>query len=366
LIPRKRRVVIVSLAILLLLGLFWARTVVKAAIVLGLLGVFLADVIAPPVEALRRRITIGPRRRALPRGLAIGLVYVALAASAIPLALATPRLERQMSQLRHHAPEYLAATGSRIRAAGRLYRHYPVPIQIEAAARTLGARGASFVQRHTREGLNELEQIVRYLPWLAIVPVLAFFLLTDAPAFRRSALRALPHGHLQWRGTEILRDANTTLAAYIRSQLLAALIAGTLCGLGFAALGVPYALLLGVAAAALELLPLIGPMIVAVAASTVTPDARVLVVLAFLVAVRIVQDQIIFPRVMGRRLRLHPLAVILAVWAGAELGGIAGVFIAIPIVAFAAMGVRHWREYRDIEHLLAQHDSNAPPAPQTR
>jgi predicted PurR-regulated permease PerM len=149
LIPRKRRVVIVSLAILLLLGLFWARTVVKAAIVLGLLGVFLADVIAPPVEALRRRITIGPRRRALPRGLAIGLVYVALAASAIPLALATPRLERQMSQLRHHAPEYLAATGSRIRAAGRLYRHYPVPIQIEAAARTLGARGASFVQRQT-------------------------------------------------------------------------------------------------------------------------------------------------------------------------------------------------------------------------
>ena len=63
-----------------------------------------------------------------------------------------------------------------------------------------------------------------YLPWLILIPILAFFLLKDAESFRRSALLMLPRGRWRWRGDEFFQDINSTLAAYIRAQLTACLL----------------------------------------------------------------------------------------------------------------------------------------------
>ena len=68
--------------------------------------------------------------------------------------------------------------------------------------------------------------------------------------------------------------------------------------------------------------------------------------IAFLGVLRIVQDYVVYPRLIRRGLSLHPLAVIVAVLAGAELGGIAGVFLAVPAVAVVSVVIRHvlaWR-----------------------
>jgi AI-2E family transporter len=61
---------------------------------------------------------------------------------------------------------------------------------------------------------------------------------------------------------------------------------------------------------------------------------------------RVVEDYVIYPHLIGRDIDLHPLVVILAVLAGVELGGIAGIFIAIPIVALVTVVGRHWLEWR--------------------
>ena len=61
---------------------------------------------------------------------------------------------------------------------------------------------------------------------------------------------------------------------------------------------------------------------------------------------RIVEDYVIYPRLIGRHIDLHPLVVILAVLAGAELGGIAGIFVAVPVVALVMVAARHWLEWR--------------------
>ncbi|MCV5555932.1 AI-2E family transporter, partial [Escherichia coli] len=71
-----------------------------------------------------------------------------------------------------------------------------------------------------------------YLPWLILIPILAFFLLKDAESFRRSALQMIPQGRLRWRGDEFFQDVNRTLAAYIRAQLIACLLIGTICTIG--------------------------------------------------------------------------------------------------------------------------------------
>ena len=91
----------------------------------------------------------------------------------------------------------------------------------------------------------------------------------------------------------------------------------------------------------------------AVVATAMAPE-RVVAVLVFLAALRLLQDYAIYPRLISRAMHLHPLAVVVALWAGAALGGLVGVCLAIPIVGVMQVTYRHWREYRDIEHLVGE------------
>ena len=151
------------------------------------------------------------------------------------------------------------------------------------------------------------------------------------------------------RGHRLFKDLNATLAAYMRAQLLACALVGVLCGMGFAVLGIPYAALLGLAAGALEFIPLVGPLVLATIAAAIAAfhsPMLALKAIGFLAVLRLVEDYMIYPRLIRRGVELHPLAVILAVLAGAELGGVAGVFLAVPAAAMVAVVGRHWLGWR--------------------
>jgi hypothetical protein len=77
-------------------------------------------------------------------------------------------------------------------------------------------------------------------------------------------------------------------------------------------------------------------------------------VLAFLGALRLVQDYVVFPRLVRRGIHMHPLGVILAILSGAELAGFAGVFLAIPAVAVLSVMHRHLLEYRGSGGLVSE------------
>jgi predicted PurR-regulated permease PerM len=77
--------------------------------------------------------------------------------------------------------------------------------------------------------------------------------------------------------------------------------------------------------------------------------------LTFLAVLRLVEDYVIYPRLLGRGVHLHPLAVILVVLAGAELGGVAGVFLAVPVVAVGTVAVKNWLEWREADGRAARH-----------
>src|SRR5947208_6454577 len=195
--------------------------------------------------------------------------------------------------------------------------------------------------------------LIIYLPWLVLIPILGFFLLKDADSFRRSALAMLPRGRLRWRGDEFFQDVNSTLAAYIRAQLTACVLIGVISRVGFALIGMPSPLVLGLIAGALEFVPLVGPLVVAILAALLallhSGFAMAFIVLLFLGVLRIVQDYVIYPRIIGTGIHLHPLAVILAILSGAELAGVAGIFLAIPVIAILTVSYRHWLEHRGSE-----------------
>jgi len=191
------------------------------------------------------------------------------------------------------------------------------------------------------------------LPWLVLIPILGFFFLKDADSFRRSVLAMLPRGRLRWRGDEFFQDVNSTLAAYIRAQLTACILVGIISSLGFALIGLPNPLVLGLIAGILEFVPLIGPLMVAILAALLallhSGFGMAFVVLLFLGVLRVIEDYVIYPRIIGEGIHLHPLAVILAVLAGAELAGVAGIFLAIPVIAIITVSYRHWLEHRGSE-----------------
>jgi predicted PurR-regulated permease PerM len=147
---------------------------------------------------------------------------------------------------------------------------------------------------------------------------------------------------------------NSALAGYVRAQTAAGVIVGVVCVAGFGLLQVPSAVSLGVAAGVLELVPALGPMTAFLVAATQAGD-RLLEVVAFLGGLRLVQDYVIYPRLIRHGMHLSTPAVILTIWIGAVLGGAAGVILAIPVAGFLSVSFRHWREYREVERLVRTH-----------
>lgn len=344
--------VLVALAVTAL-----AWPLVRRLVLLASTSVLLAYLIAPLVELVRRRLVFGPGRQPLSRGLALLIIYVTIGGCAlVAWRLATPRFERQMRNLSVEAHRTMHATMARVRALDQAWLGLgvPAPFDERVAAFTLGLAGQA--ESHADAVLQEANEHVPFLPWLGLAPVFAFFLIKDWKAFRQSAVRVLPEGHLRWRGEEFLRHVNTVLAGYTRAQLLSCLIIGAVCAAGFALLRVPYPLALGALGGVLEFLPVVGPLATALVAASLVSGPQLILLIGFLVGLRLVQDYVIYPRLTGLRMHLHPAAIVVAVLLGAKFGGLVGVFCAVPLVGVGAVMVRHYREYRDIQILIREHE----------
>jgi predicted PurR-regulated permease PerM len=317
--------------------------------VILLLSVFLAYMLAPALPPIRRRVRIGRRQRPISDAAAIVLIYIALF---VPGALlwrqSAPSVRHWIAVTAPTAVDRLFAGGS-VAAIERTFAPLPGSVQMTLTRTGLGAAAA--IEHSARETFAELITAARYAAWLAVTPIVAFLLLTGAPAFQRSALRVLPRGHLQWRFEEYLRDVNSALAGYVRAQVGAGIIVAAISVVGFLLLGTPSAIALGVLAGILELVPAIGPLTVLLIATSLTD--HVIPVILFLAALRIVQDYVVYPRLIRSGMHLSTIAVIMTVWTGAVLAGAAGVIIAIPAAGFLSVSMRHWREYREIERLVA-------------
>ena len=339
-------------------ALLWILFTLQSIILLVVLSVFFAYLIAPLVEFVRRPFNLGRRERVMPRPAAIGIVYLGIFGSiGLALYFLLPRLGTQIKLFGQQAPIYLTSAKALSQRLDRLYGNLELPDAVRETVRTNLVHTIETVGGYMTEGLsNVLLSSLPYLPWLVLIPILAFFLLKDADSFRRSALQMLPRGRWRWRGDEFFQDVNSTLAAYIRAQLIACFLIGLICTIGFYLIGLPYWLFFGIAAGLLEFIPLVGPLIVAVATGLIASFYSVrqaIVVLLFLGILRIVQDYVLYPRIIGQGIHLHPLAVILAILCGAELAGVAGIFLAIPVIAVLTVSYRHWLEHRGSEGLVA-------------
>jgi predicted PurR-regulated permease PerM len=340
----------------------WVFYALTGVLLVVVLAIFFAYLISPLIELVRRGLARrgrGDEPRLLPRTAAIAVVYVAIFGSlGLGAWVLTPQLGAQMADIAQQAPGYITNAQQRADRLNSALAELHLPKSVrDSASKTLTAAIDDVGKYVTGEGFSSAINFLGYLPYLVLIPILAFFFLKDADSFRRSALMMLPQGRIRWRGDELFQDINSTLAAYIRAQLISCLLIGSVCTTGFALLGVRYALVLGLVAGMLEFIPLLGPVVVAVLAGTVAgfdSVTKALAVLVFLGVLRIVQDYVLYPRIIGSGIHLHPLAVILAILAGHELAGVAGIFLAIPVIAVLTVTYRHWLEHRGSSGLVAE------------
>ena len=187
--------------------------------------------------------------------------------------------------------------------------------------------------------------------WLLIVvPILAIFFLKDGRGFSQVGLSLVQSRPQREFLQDVLADLNQMLAQFIRAQLeLAAL--SLLVYISFmSAARVPYALVLGTAGGMMEFIPVVGPLVAGVvilAVALLMSYPHWLMLLAFLIAWRLIQDYVVSPRIMGKSMELHPLAAIFGVLAGAEIAGVLGVYLSIPVMASLRIVWRRWRLYAE-------------------
>ena len=169
----------------------------------------------------------------------------------------------------------------------------------------------------------------------------------DGPQIRDALLRWLNPVTQRGNLALIASDLDDALGHYVRALGLLTLATLIVYGIFFSAAGVPYAIFLAAIAAILEILPLLGPLTAALIALFVAGLSgydHLLWIAGFILCYRIFQDYVLYPYLMGDGSRIPPVMIIFGLLAGEQLGGVAGVFLSVPVIVAVVIVARHWRD----------------------
>lgn len=294
---------------------------VRDVLVLIGLALFLAVGLEPAVSFLARH--------KFPRWAAVATVLVAaLAVVGGFLAAAIPPVVRQASLFVTQAPSMLTRLQRHNSLLGQLTERVHLQQRLQ---QVLGGDSSSLFS-----GLLGAGQVVfSALASALIVVVLTVYFVADLPRIRATLYRLVPHSRRP--RTILLGDEIfAKIGGYVLGNLLISLIAGALSFTFLTIFGVPYALLLSIFVAILDLLPVIGSTIAGVVVCLVALSVSLpacLATIGFFLLYRLVEDYLLVPRIIGRVLKVPALVTVVAVLVGGALLGIVGALIAIPAAA---------------------------------
>ncbi len=305
---------------------------IRETIFILILAVMFAYLLTPLVDVINRML---PGRSRTP-GLAI--TYVVLIGLMVVVGIEIgSQVADQATSLVAKAPQFF----DKLRSATPRTQNLPY---LESLRSDVTGRIQTFLQTRSSDIVSYLPSagmkvlsFSSYLIFLILVPILSFFLLSDAAQIRDSIIALIPPGPRRDTWTHIMGDTNILLGQYVRSMGVLCLTVFVVFAIALSIFGVPYAILLATIAFPLEIIPMVGPLIAAtiiIVVSIATGYDHVLGLIVFLGVYRVFQDYVFSPRLMSSGVEVHPLLVILGVLAGEKLGGIPGMFLSVPVIAF--------------------------------
>src|SRR4051812_20417233 len=326
-----RTIARIVLTVVVTLGTLYLLYQVRSVLLLVFISAFLAVALGPPVYWFRRR--------RVPRGLSILIVYLLIAAGIVGIGLLiVPQVVSQVDQLAKDIPNYV----SDLRKS-KEFRKYDDKYHISKKLNEQAAKLPS----HLGEAAGALQSITvgvfGALVKLVTVLTMTFFLLLDGERIAGFFLRLRgPDNEARYRG--IASDVYRSISGYVAGNLFISVVAGLVAYFTMLILDVPFAVPLAVLMAFLDLIPLVGATLGGVAIGIVTafhdfPTDTIIWAVVFIVYQQI-ENNVIQPVVYRRTVNVPPLMVIVAILIGGSLLGILGALVAIPVAATVQIVVR--------------------------
>lgn len=332
----SKRVVRISIIIgVLLLGLYFLWQV-RSGLYPFIIAFFLAYLLNPAVCYLENK--------GLKRIWAIAVIYVVLFFVVIAGgSRLIPIIIRELEGLAKDLPMIIDNAEHLAKDIQSQYENSLLPYSLRVAIDKSLWQVQSEAQAFIASVVSAIISLFSHFIGLAITPILSFYLLHDWYEIKEELLAILPSS---WRHEFIMlfRDVDKVLGGVIRGQVTVAVIVGVLVSTGLYFLKVPYALIIGILAGMLDVIPYFGAFIGAAPAVTFallySPWLAAKVVLLFFV-IHQLEGTIIGPKVLGESVGLHPLSVIFYLFVGGELAGLVGMLLGVPLAALGKVFIRH-------------------------
>jgi predicted PurR-regulated permease PerM len=309
------------------------------AVAMRLASLTMALVAALLIAALLEPVVTALERFRIPRGLAALSAMVLFLTAMISPAIVLWRLTRdQFGDIASRFADGLD------RISVWLTEALPVsPARVDEALTDLRARTGHVLD----DPLAGAVTVVELFAAVVLALFVAFFLLKDGRSMTAWAVDQLP-GRARDLAHRATGEAWYTVTRYVRGTVIVAAIDAVGIGVALAVIGVPFALPLGLLVFVGSAVPYVGATITGTIAVLVALAANgpvdALLALAAVIAVQQLEGNLLEPLIVGRQVRLHPVAVVTAVFAGSLTAGIAGAVVAVPLVAVA------YRVYRVLRY----------------
>jgi predicted PurR-regulated permease PerM len=339
---------LVGLPLIVLFGWLFASAASRAVIIF-----VVATLISLLLNPIVRRIV----RRGVPRAVAVLVVFTAFSAIITVLTILVVNIvSEQAGEIRDNLPEYT----TRVEHSIDDIQTFVDDRGIEVDVRDAGLRFVDRLQERSTElsgdafvyGREFVAQVAEAAFAVILVVVITVYMLLDAPRIGKTLGRSLPGD----RGFDhLMRRVERSLLNYVRGQTLTSLVMGASATIGLWIIGVTglwedaasLALIFGLVVAITEFAPSIGPVIGALPpliAASFDGIVPFLSVLIFFLLLHQIEGHVVIPKLMGAAIAVNPLLVIFGIIAGAQIMGIGGVLLAIPVMAVAREVVSWARE----------------------
>lgn len=339
-IDMKRAYISLGVGIAAILLLYFAAPVLPPF----LLAAFLAYLVNPLVNRLQRWH--------IPRTLAVSIILLILfGILVLGVGLLLPVLQEQLTAFIDNLPQFVV-----------WFQQVAVPWltqYVPADSFTLANINAFITDHWTQAGgyattawkalSHSGVAVFTWVLYLILIPLVSFYLLRDNQIMRERVQLLIPRTQLSLV-QRILRSCNDMLGAFLRGQLAVIVVMSTLYSLGLALVGLQLALLLGIIAGLMTVIPYIGAFVsiffaclaALIQFKTLWPLTHVLIVFAI---GHMLENFIVTPYLVGDRIGLHPMLVIFVVLIGGQWFGLLGVLLALPVAAILKVLLAELRQY---------------------
>lgn len=256
-----------------------------------------------------------------------------------------PLITTQVQSLLNDAPQLQADLIKLVRSQEDQFKHYFNLSEVNFSE-TINA----WLLEKTKSFSVLLPSAVTHsLSVLLFAPLFAYFMLQDGRKLNHSLLSLVPNSYFEM-ALSLQHKINEQLGGFIRARFLEGAIVGLVVWFGLQVMGFPFAPLLGICAALTNLIPYVGPIIGAVPAiaiALISPSAKILdsfglnllLVSSVYLAAQLIDILFIIPLVVAKIVNLHPALVIIVITIGAQLMGVLGMIISIPVASVLKLSI---------------------------